>query len=583
MPSPAGRRSYRGVPVVGLIERSPFESMWFEPDGLFRESTVWEPGSPWRSTTVAPGFGERLVERLRVNPAGFRSAEVSRSAVEIDDVRRPIFFLPFDNVLWTGWSPRDHPQGDIDYPLLRDPSAALEAVAEEVRRLDGTLLVKPHPSCVETAKLFMPPGALVVDASIESLLAAADATVAFNTKLAFVSLAAGVPTVTLADNPAAAGGHTRHWSQFATLAEAFEAALDRSLDPRPADVARFFGQLERGHFYAATSTAADGSRGPDQLLRELIARCGDDGEPAMASDGIARFRQWLAGGAGRTTRVSVRGSRPRVVLAADRLVQPHVQSSGIARYGWEMVDGLEADGSRELFVLVEEPDRGWQRGSAPLFDRLGRLLGDRLITRRLAQPRDSILERLGPFTSRDVMHSIHLPLPPPSITGPAARVLTIHDVLHLTRPELHVGSRRPTIEHIIKSIDATTDVVICDSEHTRRDLITLGTLSGDRIHTVLARRHAAHARSERCRPTVVPPNWRGFIVTMLQPEPREELCGGPRGGGDDAHRRFDARHRTGRRRSGVGDPLLWRRAGSVSTGTGSSPSPISTTMSSTAC
>lgn len=520
---------FHDTPVVGLVERSPFESIWFELEGLFCESAIWEPTSRWRSTRVPAGFGERVVESLRANPAGFRSSEVSKRAAEVGDCRRPIVFLPFDNILWTGWAPRDHPQGAVDYPILRDPAMALEGIASAVDELGGTLVIKPHPSCLETGKLFRPPATRMVDASLESLFGAADVTVAFNTKLAFASLAVGIPTVTLAENPAAAGGHTYHWSHYPSLRDILVAALDHSEHPSADAVAHFFGQLELGHFYAPTTSGAS-ARGPIDLFRDLVQRVGPDRKAADPSTGIARFRERRPDGRSKrpaaqmTSRFSRKPPhRPRVVLAADRVVQPHAQSSGIARYGWELVEGLEREDNWELYVLVQEPDVGWYQTAAPLFQKLRSVVGDRLITVSKTQHQDSILDRLEEFSARDVVHSIHLPLPPPRVTGTAARVLTVHDVLHLVRPELHVGKRRPTIDLIVQSIDPSTDYVICDSDHTRRDLMSHAPIPGDRVVTVHL---GATCRSPD--PTVVerrlPTTWTGYIVAMLQSETRKNCA-----------------------------------------------------------
>ena len=117
------------------------------------------------------------------NPAGFRSNEVTASRPDLGGLRAPVVFLPLDNVLWTGWLPDGHPQGATDYPILRSPATALEVIGTWVDRLGGTLLVKPHPSCVEASKLCLPPVARLVDGSLGEILSAVDLTVAFNTKV----------------------------------------------------------------------------------------------------------------------------------------------------------------------------------------------------------------------------------------------------------------------------------------------------------------------------------------------------------------------------------------------------------------
>ena len=50
------------------------------------------------------------------------------------------------------------------------------------------------------------------------------------------------------------------------------------------------------------------------------------------------------------------------------------------------------------------------------------------------------LYSFGSLSVHDVFHSIHLPLPSPRSTGSASRILTVHDVLHLRRPDLYENS-----------------------------------------------------------------------------------------------------------------------------------------------
>lgn len=509
---------HHGVPVVGLIERSPFESVWFEPDGLFAESTIWDPQSRWRSVDEPGETGRRVVDRLRANPSGFRAAEVTSRRADLGGLRRPVVFVPLDNILWTGWLPEGHPQGVRDYPILRTPASAVGTIADWVDEVGGSLIVKSHPSCLESAKLLLPPVARFVDGSLVEIVAASDVTVAFNTKVAFASLALGNATVTLADNPAAAAGHTFHWSAFGTPADAMAAALegtDRDTDSALAD---FFGRLELGHFYGRDRDGGDAAA--SMLLADLVRASEAASLEAHDANACEELRRLLTPSDARPESARLGRSRRRVVLVADRLVDPNAQASGIARYGWELVSGLEAEDRVDLRVLLREPSVGWHRGTGPLFQRLRRMLGSRLVTVSKSEREDVVLEGVGTLGPGDVVHSIHLPLPSHRVTGDALRVLTVHDVLHLARPDFHAADGPPTIERIVQSIDSGRDVLICDSQHTRRDLMSIGPYDGDRVAAILLG-VTPPCPCPGLDVRTLPASWDGYVVMMLQSEPRK--------------------------------------------------------------
>ena len=123
-----------------------------------------------------------------------------------------------------------------------------------------------------------------------------------------------------------------------------------------ADVVEFFGQLERGHFYGAR----DGY--PAAAARDLVADIARWTADSLPDPHDAHASEQFACRLERTRRrapsVHIGREVRRVVLAADRLVDPYNQISGIARYGWELVGGLDDDAGVELHVLLREPSVG---------------------------------------------------------------------------------------------------------------------------------------------------------------------------------------------------------------------------------
>jgi len=69
----------------------------------------------------------------------------------------------------------------------------------------------------------------------------------------------------------------------------------------------------------------------------------------------------------------------------------------------------------------------------------------------------------------DIFHSIYPKLPAKEITKNTPRVLTIHDLIPIIRPNLVNSSLTRSFQEIINSIDKQKDWVICVSEYTRQE------------------------------------------------------------------------------------------------------------------
>lgn len=496
--------------VAGLVERSPLDTIWYEPDGLFAESRLWT-----EAKTATPGRIERRHrKRLVRNPAGFRRSEASDDRPDLARLPRPVVFLPFDNLLWTGWGQVGHVQGSIDNPVLATPQDAIDQLSMWLARYGGSLVMKSHPSCHETAKLDLPANTYLVEGAIDHLIDMADLVVAFNTKLAFVALARGRTTVTLADNPAAATGLTVHWRDHPSVDDALDAGLLQGPglgSAKPVD--EYFTWLAESRFYGSS----DGStRPPAQLLADLLAE--HDLDPVSTPLGAVEQVRALAGGdpgAVPSLRphpvLRTRPTRGRLFLDASRLADPDSVNSGIARYGREILGRLEARADHEVWAVVREQSRRFSLGSAPLLRDLMTVTKGKVLTVALGSPLGSVAElnELGP---NDIYHSIHLPLPAKTETGPARRIVTVHDLLHLKHPEFHPGNSSPTIKRVIDSIDVSSDFVVCDSEQTRRDLLQLVPIAAERTATVLL---------GTTRPVLHEPTRADAVVAMLQGETRK--------------------------------------------------------------
>ena len=224
-----------------------------------------EAKAPWSATDAAPvverrdrhadQFGKFFGrpgprEGLLANPAGFRVSEACDDQITVTD-QRPIVFLPFDNVLWTGWVHPERADWGADHVGFSSPQDGLDEVAEAVGACGGTVLLKSHPSCRETRSLDLPANVRLVEGALDHLIAQADLVAAFNTKVAFLSLAMQRTTVTLTDNPVAASGQTIRHCDVDGVAAAIAKGL--ALGPHAVDLEecdRFLTWLEDDCFFS---------------------------------------------------------------------------------------------------------------------------------------------------------------------------------------------------------------------------------------------------------------------------------------------------------------------------------------------
>jgi glycosyltransferase involved in cell wall biosynthesis len=158
------------------------------------------------------------------------------------------------------------------------------------------------------------------------------------------------------------------------------------------------------------------------------------------------------------------------------------QGAGIGRYTRGLIRAL-AELDREnryvLFSAGRDPRRDdWPANVAyralPLTDRHLAILWQRL---RLPLPVELVTGAV------DVFHSPDFVLPP---VWRARTALTVHDLSFMRYPEC---SSPPLLEYLMRSVPrsvARADLVLADSESTRRDVIELLGVPEDRVRTLYA-------------------------------------------------------------------------------------------------
>jgi glycosyltransferase involved in cell wall biosynthesis len=160
------------------------------------------------------------------------------------------------------------------------------------------------------------------------------------------------------------------------------------------------------------------------------------------------------------------------------------QRAGIGRYARGIVSGLAKQPSEHSFLLLVAG--GEVRTSAPmhalgasfrvrrlpLSERAWTILWHRL---RLPLPVDVLA---GPL---DVFHSPDYVLPP---VRRARKVVTIHDLSFLRYPEAAEPSLRRYLSAAVPRCAGEADVILADSENTRRDVVELLGLPSEKVYVI---------------------------------------------------------------------------------------------------
>ncbi len=148
------------------------------------------------------------------------------------------------------------------------------------------------------------------------------------------------------------------------------------------------------------------------------------------------------------------------------------QSAGIGRFVRSLVHALaEIDSRTEYLLVFADPPRGIRPAvpDAPNFRTRRIPLSDRALTalwHRLSIPVPVDLVT-GPV---DVFHSPDFVLPP---ARRPAKVLTVHDLAFLLRPECADAKLREYLEKTVPRSVARADFILADSLNTQDDLICL--------------------------------------------------------------------------------------------------------------
>ena len=523
-----------------LIERSPFDSIWLEPDGIFLESQIWERAKNIDESYVPTG--NQVIQIMKDNPAGFRKDEVENTQPDLTAYNKPLILLPMDNVLWTGWEQLDHPQRLRDYPIFDTPQQAMQKLADIVESIGGTLLIKKHPSDRYITPDNIPTGARLIDGDLNHLINAVDAIVTFNTKLAYVGLSFDKPVVTLAPNTAAVNDVTYHTTEIDQIESVLQEALGRvNFSERHQQFKRLCGWLVTEYFYGLDGDPIHPLR-PHDLVERIITESPSvhaPTDPLIQKHLLANLHDINVGKPEGVYEVFPQP--PAFHLEEDiptteitdplhvafdmwRLAHTELSNArptGITNYIRLLLDNFTNNTAIDLHPTIytdlpfDNPKYHEKvRNTLQDVDQWGYGLAV-----------DYPLRDASP--DWQLYHSPVNPLPPRRLTGDIPRIITIHDVIHLTHPQYWAHTAPPQILNTLQSIDLENDYVVSDSEATRQEVLQLLPIPEDRVRVIYlsADQRYQTPQPEKALPVLkklgIQPG--SYLLALGQSEPRKNL------------------------------------------------------------
>lgn len=451
-----------GVPLK-ILERSPFMGVWLEDFGLFDKSRAFRDQLP----DSDPRESRSLIRMLSEQIEGFREGQFKMKAA-VDRYVRPIVFLVLDNFLWTAQIEGTLARYQAHYQPISDVQAVIDRLSKLCNDLGGQLVVKPHPSCKEAEQFTYPQGSSLYSGNLPDLLRSADVVVGWNSKVLFNALALEKPVICLGPNPVLATNACYSIEQMDDIESVLTDALHHvGLADRLDNFSRKLPSLVQLQYFDIDMSARHSLGAPfSSMVVELLQSTRPVGlasRPCMAA--------WYALAEGKafdrkTEAKNLAASKEiRVLFEASRLRNEKVYHSGISRYVRELVERI---GSIEdiYFTVVCWEDGQWSYYA-----------GDPLLSEN----------------EYDIFHSPYDPL---RAVKARRRIMTVHDVVHLKiksyYPKKGVSYKRYQIYKVLEALQSQ-DYVICDSNATRRDLLSFNLVDPDHIFVV----HLGVEKSER--------------------------------------------------------------------------------------
>lgn len=435
-----------------FVERSPFMSHLVEPRGMFGESMLenYLVTSPANEVNIDQKELSTARTILTENIYGFRPQETK--PMETAEQSERFLFFPLDNLIWTGWEPLGHPQGRIDYPNFWNFGQLLTLISEFCENNNLKFIVKPHPSDKEYyrfAKAF-PKISFETDKDLASLIEHAAIIVCGLTKVAFNAAALGKNVITIAENPAN------------YLPNVHNCVDESDLITKMNDAMHENAKVETGGLDLTLSrTKAYYTSSESMFLRYIaapqkVAKNNVQATPAPYNLKVKTTKVDLT----KRIAAAISGQRIPVLFDISRMINVNLSHSGISKF--TLILYRELCNISEVDVIPYINSLPKSRDCLPALELNATF--DALSIDFAYHPGRAQLESIE---ERFVYISPHWSLPP--VGKQAERIITMHDVLHLTESVYEGTEVRKVTKEIIDSIKPS-DRVVSVSEFSKLEL-----------------------------------------------------------------------------------------------------------------
>jgi glycosyltransferase involved in cell wall biosynthesis len=442
-----------GVPVK-IMERSPFMGIWLEDFGLFHESRAFIDKLP----DANPIESRSLIRMLSEQIEGFREGQF-REGATIDRYIRPIIFLVLDNFLWTAKIENTLERYKLHYQPISDLQAVIDRLTKLCNGLGGQLIVKPHPSCKEAKKLTYSKEVLYYTGNLPDVLRSADVVVGWNSKVLFNALALEKPVICLGANPVLATNACYSIEKLDDLDNVLTDALHHvGLEERLDSFSRKLPSLVSLQYFSIDMSAHYSLGAPFTLMVEDLL------QSAKPLELISRpcIENWYSLSEGKLFDWKIdeenlkSSNKIQVLFEASRLRKEKLCHSGISRYVREFIEKINSN--KDIYFTAA----CWEDGNWIYY------AGDPLLSEN----------------EYDLFHSPHEPL---RAVKARRRLITIHDVIHLKirsyYPKKEVPINKYHVYKVLESLQPQ-DYIVCDSNATRRDLLSFNLANPDNVSVV---------------------------------------------------------------------------------------------------
>lgn len=459
-----------------FIERSPFDSIWLESKGMFAESDIYDFVKSLdlknSDRLLIERHGERVIEKLKANPDGYRQQKLE--SIEFPKRKGPIIFFPIDNALWTGLAQDKHPQKQIDY--FKDFSNVddiISLLTDYVNNNDGLLILKKHPADLEiyASESTNNENVLWVSGSLNSIIYKIDMVICQNTKIAYVCGLNNIPTIVLSPNTASVLPSVTLIKEIRSLEKTIKHLLEKKFS-QSIDLALqnyIVGQLDKNFFYSS-GQKVDNTK---QNIYSMLNRINHETKEKLLISNFPQTKDSIKNlknifNKNITIEMDNSDSKFNLVIFFDisRLINEKLYHSGINRFARNLLKNLTKENTLEIIPVLNNNKQIKEVLSTGNYTELLNKMSRKPIT----------VESLNVYSfEADKKYIYYSPYPmlPESINSilGITRVITIHDILHLTKSELYSNPTVQTNTSRITNSIAEHDICICDSEYTRMELV----------------------------------------------------------------------------------------------------------------